>query len=42
MSQLIDILSDRPVIIAVLLFWPFFLWAAKTIAQKVYFKYEEK
>ncbi len=38
MQQLIEILSQRPIIIAVLLFWPFFLWIAKVIAHKICFK----
>jgi len=38
MQQLIEILSARPEIICVLLFWPFFLWIAKVISQKIYFK----
>jgi len=42
MSQLIEILSDRPIIIAILLFWPIFLWISKCISQKVLFKYQEK
>jgi hypothetical protein len=42
MEQLIKILSERPIIVAVLLSWPFFLWIAKIIAQKIYFKYEKK
>ncbi len=41
MSQLIEILSDRPIIIAILLFWPAFLWAAKCISQKVLFRYQD-
>ena len=42
MNQLIEILQERPVIIAVLLLWPVFLWIAKVISQKVLFKYEKK
>ena len=42
MQQLIEILSKRPIIIAILLFWPMFLWVAKVICQKVLFKYQEK
>ena len=42
MQQLIEILNQRPIIIAVLLSWPFFLWIAKVIAHKIYFKYEKK
>ena len=42
MNQLIEILTERPVIIAVLLLWPAFLYFAKFISQKVLFKYEEK
>ena len=42
MQQLIQILSDRPIIIAILLLWPIFLWVAKIICQKVLFKYQEK
>lgn len=42
MSQLIEILSQRPMIIAILLLWPIFLWVAKIISQKVLFKYQEK
>jgi hypothetical protein len=42
MNQLIEILQERPIILAILIFWPLFLWAAKIIVQKVLFKYEEK
>ena len=42
MSQLIDILSERPVIIAILLFWPFLLWLLKVVSQKLLAKYEAK
>ena len=42
MNQLIEILKERPVIIAILIFWPVFLWVAKIISQKVLFKYEAK
>ena len=42
MNQLIEILYERPIIIAILLFWPLLLWILKVISQKVLFKYEEK
>ncbi len=42
MSQLIEILSTRPEIILILLFWPFLLWFLKVITQKILFKYESK
>ncbi len=42
MKQLIEILTERPIIIAVLLFWPFLLWFLKVVSQKVLFKYENK
>jgi len=42
MVQLFDILSARPEIILVLLFWPFLLWFLKVVTQKVLFKYEKK
>jgi len=42
MNQLIEILSERPIIIAILLFWPLLLWILKVISQKVLFKYESK
>ncbi len=42
MAQLFDILSSRPEIILVLLFWPFLLWFLKVVTQKILFKYEEK
>jgi len=42
MNQLIEILSERPIIIAILLFWPFLLWILKVVSQKVLFKYEAK
>jgi hypothetical protein len=42
MKQLIEILIDRPIIIAVLLFWPIFLWGANYISQKILFKYQDK
>jgi len=42
MQQLIQILSERPVIIAVLLLWPAFLWIAQIVSQKILYKYEEK
>ncbi len=42
MSQLIEILSARPEIILILLFWPFLLWFLKVITQKILFKYESK
>lgn len=42
MEQLIQIISERPTIIAVLLLWPFFLWIAKIISQKVLLRYEKK
>ena len=42
MAQLFDILSKRPEIILVLLFWPLLLWLLKVISQKVLFKYEKK
>jgi hypothetical protein len=42
MNQLIEILKERPIILAILISWPLFLWVAKIIAQKVLFKYERK
>jgi len=42
MNQLIEILQERPIILAILIFWPIFLFVAKVIAQKVLFKYESK
>jgi len=41
MQQLLAILSDRPEIILVLLFWPALLWFLKYISQKVLFKYQD-
>ena len=42
MQQLIEILSNRPEIICVLLFWPLLLWVLKVASQKMYFKFEKK
>lgn len=42
MNQLIEILQERPIIVAVLLFWPIFLLVAKIVTQKIYFRYELK
>jgi hypothetical protein len=42
MAQLLEMLSTRPEIICILLFWPFLLWVLKVISQKVLFKYESK
>jgi len=42
MQQLIDTLSSRPEIIFWLLLWPFFLWIAKIIIHKIFFKLEKK
>jgi len=42
MKQLIEMLSNDPQIICILLFWPLLLWVLKVISQKVYFKYQEK
>jgi hypothetical protein len=42
MSQLIEILSQRPEIICILISWPLLLWVLKVISQKIYFKYAEK
>ncbi len=42
MEQLIEILSQRPIIIFVLISWPIILWLGKTISQKVLFSYEAK
>ncbi len=42
MSQLIEILSNRPEIICVLLSWPFLLWLLKVLSQKVFFEYNKK
>ena len=42
MAQLIEMLSQRPEIICILLFWPFLLWLLKVISQKVLAKYEAK
>jgi len=42
MQQLVDILSNRPEIICILLFWPFLLWLLKVVSQKIYFAYEKK
>jgi len=38
MQQLIEILSERPMIILILLSWPFFLWLANFVIQKVVMK----
>jgi len=42
MAQLMEMLSQRPEIICVLLFWPFLLWVLKVVSQKVLAKYEAK
>jgi hypothetical protein len=42
MAQLLEMLSARPEIICILLFWPFLLWVLKVISQKVLAKYEAK
>jgi len=42
MAQLMEMLSQRPEIICVLLFWPFLLWLLKVVSQKVLAKYEAK
>ena len=42
MNQLIEISQERPVIIAILISWPIFLFVAKIVSQKVLFKYEAK
>jgi len=42
MAQLMEILSQRPEIICILLFWPFLLWLLKVVSQKVLAKYEAK
>ena len=39
MSQLIEILFQRPVIICILISWPLLLFLLKVISQKIYFKY---
>jgi len=42
MEQLIQILSERPEIICILLSWPLLLWLLQIISQKILYKYEEK
>jgi len=42
MNQLLEILQERPIIIAILLSWPILLYVSKVITQKILFKYELK
>lgn len=39
MQQLIEKLSEHPIIIPVLLFWPLFLWFADFITKKIVMKH---
>ena len=42
MQQLIEILSERPIIIAVLISWPLLLWVLKVASQKALAMYEAR
>ena len=42
MNQLIEVISNRPIILFVLISWPILLWLGKVVSQKVLFKYESK
>jgi hypothetical protein len=42
MNQLIEILKEKPIIIAILISWPIFLLVAKVVTQKVIVMYELK
>ena len=42
MNQLIEVISDRPMILFVLISWPILLWVGKVVSQKVLFSYENK